>query len=120
MKLRRLPLLFAFGIGLLIVSAASVHAQEPSRSRGTVKVRPRFFNPFDVGGPRFTLSPFGIFTFNPRGLAAGPLDPVPAGSPPVAQPADSGETLAVGAGGVRPPFRPPVRSPFRPPPRPPF
>ncbi len=119
MTLRRLPLFLACGIGLLILSAASAQAQEPSRSRGTVKVRPRFFNPFDVGGARFTLSPFGFFTFATPELAAGPLDPVPAGAP-AAQPADSGETLAVGAGGVRPPFRPPVRSPFRPPPRPPF
>jgi hypothetical protein len=120
MTLRRLPLFLAFGIGLLILSAANAQAQEPSRSRGGVKVRPRFFNPFDVGGTPFTLSPFGFFAFDPARLAAGPLDPVPAGAPPTAQSNESGDTLAVGAGGVRPPFRPPVRSPFRPPPRPPF
>jgi hypothetical protein len=120
MTLRRLPFILAIGIGLLSLSAASSHAQEPTRSRGSVKVRPRFFNPFDVGGPRFTLSPFGIFILDPQGLITGPLDPVPAGAPPTAQSDESGETLGVGAGGVRPPYRPPVRSPFRPPPRPPF
>jgi hypothetical protein len=100
------------------MGALSAHAQEAPRSRGSVKVRPRFFNPFDVGGTRFTLTPFGFFTFGDP----APLDPAPAGAPtpPTAQPADPGESLAVGAGGVRPPFRPPVRSPFRPPPRPPF
>ena len=119
MTLRRLPLLVLVGTALLTMSAVTAEAQEASRTRGSVKVRPRFFNPFDVGGARFTLSPFGFFTFGEPAASPAPLDPVPAGAPTV-QPADSGDSLAVGAGGVRPPFRPPIRSPFRPPPRPPF
>ncbi|HJQ82269.1 MAG TPA: hypothetical protein VJ828_20065 [Lacipirellulaceae bacterium] len=119
MTLPRLSLLLAVGLALVAMGASNAEAQDASRSRGSVKVRPRFFNPFDVGGGRFTLSPFGFFTVGVPSAAPAPLDPAPAGAP-TAQPADSGDTLAFGAGGVRPPFRPPVRSPFRPPPRPPF
>jgi hypothetical protein len=100
-------------------------AQElPAATRGTVKVRSRVFNPFEVGQSRLTINPFGVFT-----LTEAPSPAPPAGSvdgPAVIGPAASATNSVIGpedgfaTNAVRPPFRPPVRSPFRPPPRPPF
>ena len=147
MTVKKTLVLFAL-LGVAVV-AAPVHAAEPlqptTQSRGTVKVRPRFFDPFAVKQSRLQMDPFGFFTLqnaNPFsvsvpgtaspaakstvavGSIAGPTTaPVAAAAPAPAAAAtgsdiDSAPVIAVSA--ARVPFRPPVRSPFRPPPRPPF
>jgi len=98
-------------VALIGTSAGAVFAQDAAASRGTVKVRPRFFNPFSVEPSRLSLNPFGGFTVAASSAVVA--------SSEASSGDQSGETLAVGSA-VRPPFRPPVRSPFRPPPRGPF
>jgi hypothetical protein len=102
---------------LFSASAIAVEAQDAARSRGSVRVRPRFFNPFDVGASRITLNPFGIIAFAQAETSSGVSTPAPAAVSSSVE--DSGPAVGVSAG-IRDPFRPPVRSPFRPPPRPPF
>jgi hypothetical protein len=105
-----------FAIALLFsASAVAVEAQDAGR-RGSPRVRPRFFNPFELESSRLTLNPFGIIAF----AQASPV-PVAAAAAAASSAAveDSGPAAGISAG-IRPPFRPDVRSPFRPPPRPPF
>ena len=115
-------------LALLGASAAAL-AQDAPASRGTVKVRPRFFNPFQPTASRLTLNPFGVFSFaQPAGLPASVASSstvaastaAGGGSVEASEAVLSGDELGGSGGVVRPPFRPPVRSPFRPPPRPPF
>jgi hypothetical protein len=105
-------------------------------TRGTVKVQPRFFNPFNVGISRLSIDPFGIFTLsepaasaqmNPFAIGGGSAESsssatttttVQAQDATISAPLTS--TLLLSPQLVRPPFVPPDRSPFRPPPRPPF
>jgi hypothetical protein len=112
----RFRTLAVFAIAVLLSAGAiAVQAQDAGRSRGSV--RPRFFNPFQITASRFTVSPFGLITFEPT-------NSVPAGA--AAAVATSSALEGSGGGGVstgvddRPQFRPPVRSNFRPAPRPPF
>jgi hypothetical protein len=105
--------IFAIAV-LFSASAVAVEAQDARR--GSVRVRPRFFNPFELESTRLTLNPFGIIAF----AQASPV-PVAATTAAATSSAieDSGAATGISAG-IRPPFRPEVRSPFRPPPRPPF
>jgi hypothetical protein len=108
--------LAVFAIAVLFsASAIAVEAQEAGRTRGSVRVRPRFFNPFEIAST-LSLNPFGVIAFAQVEPSSGASTPAPAA---VSVGADSGSATGVSAG-VRPPFRPEVRSPFRPPPRPPF
>src|SRR5262245_5921218 len=102
----------------------------PLVTRGSVKVRSRVFNPFDIGQSRLTIDPFGALTFtDPAQFAVAPTSssaPATSSTTSTAVPATGG-TVGGGLDGgfasgaaVRPPFRPPERSPWRPPPRPPF
>lgn len=117
MRIQRLLVTSAAVVALLGAHGA-VHGQDAPVSRGTVKVQPRFFNPFDVGPSRLTLNPFGIFSFaQPSSL---PVPVAAVDSPAKVDPVLTEGSLGVSASVPRPPFRPPVRSPFRPPPRPPF
>ena len=110
---RTLTIILAAALFGSVVAAAQ--AQNAPASRGSVKVRPRFFNPFDVGASQITLNPFGVFNF------VQPTFGAPAAASAASASADTEESTAVATGiSVRPSFRPPVRSPFRPPPRPPF
>jgi len=105
-------------VALFSAGGVAAFGQDAPTARGSVKVRPRFFNPFDVGTSRLTLNPFGVFSFaQPTSLT------VPAAAADTslkAEPTPTDGSLGVSTSIVRPPFRPPVRSPFRPPPRPPF
>jgi hypothetical protein len=127
--------------------AAALAQDQPAR--GTVKVRSRFFNPFEVGQSRLTINPFGVFTVTNVSPFVSPTVASPAGSDgansggtsnsavvspqtvaapstasaPAAAAGNSSGGLEVGElviFAVRPPFRPPERSPWRPPPRTPF
>ena len=111
----------------------------PVATRGTVKVRSRVFNPFEIGQSRLTVNPFGVFTVaesspfsvptvSPTSPAVTSSSSAPASSASTSTPVvatgdppsgslDSGFATSTA---VRPPFRPPERSPWRPPPRPPF
>jgi hypothetical protein len=129
-------------VGALAIAGAwdTAQAQDlPLATRGTVKVRSRVFNPFEIGQSRLTISPLGTFTLTdtspfavpaiaptPTAAAASsaPVASAAAVSAPVAETGDPpGGSLDGGFAtgtAVRPPFRPPERSPWRPPPRPPF
>lgn len=124
---------------MLVVTLATAgaweaaHAQDlPVATRGTVKVRSRVFNPFEVGQSRLAISPFGVFTLtsgSPFSLptatsapAAGGAEASGTDSPVALTTGETGGSLdgGIATNAVRPPFRPPTRSPWRPPPRPPF
>lgn len=102
--------------------ADTVYAQVAPATRGTVKVRPRFFNPFDVNVSRLTLNPFGIFAFvEPSGTSAAAASTTATTSAALTVLETSGSSdPGIATNAVRPPYRPPFRSPWRPPPRPPF
>ena len=102
----------AFVVALVAVGVAEA---QDTNTIGSVKVQPRFFNPFDVGPSRLALNPFGSFEVVQSNAAS--LDsPTAASSSPVLI-ADRG----IPVNRVRPPFTPPpFRSPFFPPGRPPF
>ena len=100
---------------LLLTAGTVVHAQEAA-TRGSAKVEPRFFNPFNVGPSRVSLNPFGSFDVRPT--TASTLASTPSAAPSPARVGDP-PGFAVRAA-VRPSFVPPRRSPFRPPGRPPF
>jgi hypothetical protein len=96
----------------------SVQAQTAG-TRGSVKVRPRFFNPFDIGTSRLTLNPFGVIVFSQPASGSLAASATAAASAAL----DAGGDMAVSAGDVQVPrddFRPQVRSSLRPPPRLPF
>jgi hypothetical protein len=119
MIIKRLLSISAVIIVLFSANAVAVQAQDAPVSRGTVKVRPRFFNPFDTGTSRLTLNPFGVFSFAQPTSLSVPLA-VATTSSAKNDPVLTEGSLGVSTSAPRPPFRPPVRSPFRPPPRPPF
>ena len=107
---------------LMLVWGAAANAQQPA-SRGSVKVEPRFFNPFDVGVSSLQLNAFGSFEIKPS--TASPLGSIAAAS--AAPTSMSGNQAGVPVGPVRRPITPPpFRSPFMPgrppfdPPGPPF
>jgi hypothetical protein len=100
---------------LFSATAVAVEAQDAGR-RGSPRVRPRFFNPFELESNRLTLNPFGIIAFAQASPVSVAASTAAATSASVE---DSGAVTGISAG-IRPPFRPDVRSPFRPPPRPPF
>jgi hypothetical protein len=102
---------------LFSAGAIAVEAQDAVQQLGSVRVRPRFFNPFDIGSNRLTLNPFGMIAFAQAGPSSVAATSTAAATSAALE--DTGATTGVSAG-IRPPFRPPVRSPFRPPPRPPF
>jgi len=101
-------------VALFSAGGVAVYGQDSS---GSVKVQPRFFNPFDVGTSQLTLNPFGVFSFVQPFAAPTAADNSSSKPAPVLTEGNLGVSVS---GGVRPPFRPRVRSPFRPPPRPPF
>ena len=119
MRLSKSFLIVAVSAALCGAMAETGHAQ--TASRGSAKVRPRFFNPFAAGRSRLALNPFGIFSVAQPSNSSVPEESstTTAVSSTGGSEEDLGETLALGAV-VRPPYRPPTRSPFRPPPRPPF
>lgn len=45
-----------------VYSVAAEAQPQPASTRGSVKARPRFFNPFDVSRSRLTMNPFGFFS----------------------------------------------------------
>lgn len=56
---------FALALALTAAWSAAADAQQPSRTqRGSVKVQPRFFNPFDVSRTRLTMDRFGNFSIS--------------------------------------------------------
>ena len=116
-KLSTSTLLSAVVAMPLLTMGAIAHAQDAAPG-GSVKVQPRFFNPFAVGQSRLTLNPFGSFDIAQRS----------ASSQAEAAPAGREDAPGVLVRAVRPsvpppfrsPFQPPGRSPFDPPGRPPF
>jgi hypothetical protein len=61
----RLLSVSAVALALAGMSGEAALAQVQSApTRGTVKVRSRVFNPFDVGPSRLTLNPLGVFSVN--------------------------------------------------------
>jgi hypothetical protein len=108
----RRRMLAVFAIVALFGAVGTAQAQN---ARGTAKVQPRFFNPFrPTASGRLTINPFGVIAFaqaNPAPVAAATTSAAAS----TAQSA-SLDSPGVGAGGVRPPFRPTPRSGYRPPP----
>jgi hypothetical protein len=107
-----------FALVALLGAAATAQAQS---ARGTVKVRPRFFNPFRPAvSSTLTINPFGVIAFaqaGPVSVAASTAAATTsaAASTTTAQ-ASSLDSPGVSAGSGRPPFRPTPRSGYRPPP----
>jgi hypothetical protein len=134
----KLTAVLAIALGVCCMSLGGANAAgEPltPATRGTVKVQPRFFNPFSIGVSRLSIDPFGIFTLtepaantNPFAIGGGSAaatsssaattTTVQAQDATISAPATN--TLMLSPQLVRPPFVPPDRSPFRPPPRPPI
>jgi hypothetical protein len=117
MSRRRKLAIFALA-ALFGISTVSVQAQS-NAPRGTVKVKPRFFNPFNPA-PRSSLSisPFGVISF----AQASTVSLAPAAVATTVAASSTAESASVDSPGVsagtgRPPFRPTPRSGFRPPPR---
>jgi hypothetical protein len=115
------PTTLAAAILLAISLVDTSAAQELTTSLTAPKVRPRFFDPFNVNN-RFTLSPFGTFgnsgttfvsPFATSGGAAISQEPI------ADEEGESDEPIFVSLV-LPPPYVPPVRSPYRPLPRPPF
>lgn len=98
-----------------VAGSATAEAQDAGRTRGSVRARPSYFNPFEVSSNQLTLNPFGMIAFAQPAPVTAAASTVAASSALV----DAGATTGTSAG-IRPPFRPIPRSPFRPPPRPPF
>jgi hypothetical protein len=117
---RRSNLALCALVALLGVCAVTAQAQDVAASRSSVKVRPRFFNPFvspELG--RITVNPFGMITFSqPMALSLAATNVAAATAP--AATGGALESTGVAAGSVRPPFDPGRRSNFRPLPSPPF
>jgi hypothetical protein len=123
---RNLPITLLIAAAAIVASASlagPASAQDVlglAPQRGTYKVQPRSFNPFDTSTSRLTLrTAFARLTAPQRSSTATASATSAATAP---------STLAAGAGGeedlilaagasVRPDYRPPVRSPYRPPPR---
>lgn len=129
-------------LGLLLSVVPEVIAQnvspsvDPNVSVSSLRLQPRFFNPFDL---KLETSPFGPVSKAPRlypnwgatlpvfpwatstSATDGSLLPTPSPEAAMGSSSGSGDSSnASGGGTVRPPYRPGVRSPFRPPPRPPW
>jgi hypothetical protein len=108
----RRQMLTVIALVALCGATASVQAQSP---RGTVKVQPRFFNPFaPAPSGSLSINPFGMIAFaqaSPVSLAAST-----AAATSSTASAASVDSTGVSAGGTRPPFRPTPRSGYRPPP----
>jgi hypothetical protein len=111
MSRRRILAVFA-----LVALFGAVGTAQAQNGRGSFKVQPRFFNPFrPTASGNLTINPFGVIAFaqaNPASVAAASTSAAAAST---AQSA-SLDSPGVGAGGVRPPFRPTPRSGYRPPP----
>ncbi|HEY4234042.1 MAG TPA: hypothetical protein VGM76_11485 [Lacipirellulaceae bacterium] len=140
MTKRKLTAILAISLGLSCVNVGGANAaDEPltPATRGTVKVQPRFFNPFNIGVSRLSIDPFGMFTLtepaataNPFAIGGGSAAAITSSatttSTTTTQAQDASTAgpvttpLTVSAQLVRPPFVPPDRSPFRVPPRPPI
>jgi hypothetical protein len=117
MTLRRNLTIVALAVSLC-AGATAAQAQVGGATRGTIKARPRFFNPFvEAASSRFTINPFGVIALSPPSSVAAAASTVAAATAPAAD--DSVLGVAVSAA-VRPGDRPTVRSPYRFPPRPPF
>jgi len=98
---------------LVLLWSVGANAQRPE-SRGSAKVEPALFNPFDVGLSRLQLNPFGSFEISPS--AATSVGSSAASSSSAAQPSTTGRPDGVPVGPVRRPITPPGhRSPFQPP-----
>jgi len=129
----KLSTILMFALGASFVGAGGASAADDAltvSTGGTVKVQPRFFNPFTVEESRLSLDPFGIFTLT-ESAATASTNPFLAGggsaattsttqSQSVVTTSPPATTLTLSPLLVRPPFRPADRSPYRPPPRPPF
>jgi hypothetical protein len=130
MMTRKLTITLAAALGALCWIVTPAQAADDilaPATRGTVKVAPRFFNPFEVGISRFAIDPFGGFTVTTP-TAVTSLTQLSSGGGAAATSSSTAQTAVVTAAppimvsplAARPPFVPPDRSPFRPPPRPPF
>ena len=129
MMTRKLTITLAAALGATCWIVAGAQAADDvlaPATRGTVKVAPRFFNPFEVGISRFSLNPFGGFTVTAPTTVAS-LTQSSSGGGAAATSSVTAQTAVVTSPPIvvsslagRPPFVPPDRSPFRPPPRPPF
>jgi hypothetical protein len=139
MTIGKLSTILMFALGASLVCACESYAADEASivsTRGTVKVQPRFFNPFAVEESRLSLDPFGIFTLtepaaastaNPFAIGGGSAATTTTAATTTAQSQSAvvttpppATTLTLSPLLVRPPFRPADRSPYRPPPRPPF
>jgi hypothetical protein len=110
----RRRIITVFALVALFGAVGTAHAQT---ARGTVKVQPRFFNPFrPAAGGNLTISPFGVISFAPASPAAVAAATTAAVASSTAQSA-SVDSPGVSAGGsMRLPYRPDPRSGYRPPP----
>jgi hypothetical protein len=107
MSRRRILAVFA-----LVALFGAVGTAQAQNARGTAKIQPRFFNPFQpAASGSLTINPFGVIAFaqvNPASVAAATTS--------AAAQSASLDSPGIAAGGVRPPFRPTPRSGYRPPP----
>ena len=96
-------------VALLGTSVVAVQAQEVAPSRGSFKVRARFFNPFVPGrSQQLSGNPFGLFAF----AQAGPLSIGTASAAAATATAQSAAIESVGVSAVRPDFDSGNRSDF--------
>ena len=106
MSRRRILAVFA-----LVALFGAVGTAQAQSARGTAKVQPRFFNPFQPAtSGSLTINPFGVIAFaqmNPASVAAATTS--------AAAQSASLDSPGIAAGGVRPPFRPVPRSGYEPP-----
>jgi hypothetical protein len=128
-KFASLTMTFAVLVSAFFASAQRGSAQDLdlfsfAPQRGSFKVQPRGFNPFDVSASRLTLNTFGrLSPSSPSGPSAttsgSSLASTSGGEPTIEEIGSSdGSFLSVIAiAASRPDYRPPVRSPYRPPPR---
>lgn len=119
-KFASLTMTFAVLVGAFFASAQRGSAQDVADlfsfapQRGSFKVQPRGFNPFNVSASRLTMNTFG--RLSPAGSSAASSS---GGETIVEEIGSSDATFlsVIAFGASRPDYRPPVRSPYRPPPR---